>query len=58
MPKVSIDADDLNAVLSLLDAYASKEKKGAHFKDNEQRLPDGRYSVIVERIRKALAGTS
>lgn len=55
MFKITVDASDLKAVLSLLDAYANKEKAGAHFKDDEQRLPDARYFPILDRLRKAVA---
>ena len=53
---IQLDAGDLKATLSLLDAYAKKEKAGAHFKDKEQSLPDGYYAVRVQRLRDALAG--
>jgi hypothetical protein len=52
---VQVDANDLKATLSLLDAYAKKEGRGAHFKDNDQKLPDGYYAVRVQRLRDALA---
>jgi hypothetical protein len=54
MTKISVNSDDLKAALSLLKAYADKEKAGAHFKDDEQRLPDGRYAVRVARLEEAL----
>jgi hypothetical protein len=53
-----VDKDDLKAVLSLLKAYANKEKAGAHFKDDEQRLPDGYYVVRIARLEAALAKAS
>ena len=52
---ITVDAGDLEAALSLLQAYADKEKAGAHFKDDEQRLPDAFYFVRVARLRQALA---
>lgn len=55
MAKISVDVDDLSAALSLLDAYAKKEKAGGHFKDNEQRLPDAYYFVRVARLKEAVA---
>jgi hypothetical protein len=54
MTKVEVDSGDLRAALSLLDAYANKEKKGSHFKDEDQRLPDASYVVRIDRLRKAL----
>ena len=54
--KVTVDVGDLKAVLSLLDAYANKEKAGAHFKDDEQRLPDSYFAIRVDRIRRATMG--
>lgn len=53
--KLQIDASDLKATLSLLDAYAKKEKAGAHFKDDEQRVRDGFYVVRVSRLEEAFA---
>ena len=45
-----IEAADLGATLSLLDAYARKEKAGAHFKDDEQQLPDA--ADVPDRARQ------
>ena len=56
MTNVTVDAAELKATLSLLDAYAKKEKKGAHFKDDEQQLPDAYYAVRVANLQKALEG--
>lgn len=55
MTKITVDANDLDAALSLLKAYADKEKAGAHFKDDEQRIPDAFYFVRVTRLKEALA---
>jgi hypothetical protein len=55
MTKITVDVNDLEAALSLLKAYADKEKAGAHFKDDEQRIPDAFYFVSVARLREALA---
>jgi hypothetical protein len=54
MTKITVDANDLEAALSLLNAYADKEKAGAHFKDDEQRIPDAFYFVRVAPLREAL----
>jgi hypothetical protein len=51
---VSVKASDLKATLRLLDAYAAKEKAGGRFKDNEQRVIDGYYTVRVANLQKAL----
>jgi len=55
MTKITVDANDLEAALSLLKACADKEKAGAHFKDDEQRIPDAFYFVRVSRLEEALA---
>jgi hypothetical protein len=56
---ISVEIGDLKAALSLLKAYANREKAGRHFKDNEQRLPDGYFAVRIARleelIKKAVA---
>ena len=52
--QIVVDATDLKAALSLLDAYARKEGKGSHFKDNEQRLPDAFYVVRIANLERAL----
>jgi hypothetical protein len=55
MAKITVEVGDLKAALSLLKAYAKKEKAGGHFKDDEQRLPDAYYFVRVAKLEAAVA---